>query len=64
MEPGLTARLSREEFDALREVGKTAMQRVIPVEHRDRLMTLGLIRQALGGLMLTDAGKLRLAAGR
>jgi hypothetical protein len=60
----LTTPLSSEEFDALQEVGEGQMQRIIPTEHRDRLLSLGFIVQRLGGLVLTNAGHMRLAGGR
>lgn len=64
MTPNLTAPLSADEFTSLREVSKGLMQRLIPVEHRDRLIALDYISQRLGGLVVTDIGRLRLAAGR
>ena len=65
MAPNLTAPLSREEFASLQEIGKGGrIQRIIPAEHRDRLISLGYIAERLHGLRLTDAGRTRLAAGR
>ena len=60
----LTTPLSSEQFDALEEVGKGQEQRIIPTEHRDRLLSLGFIAQRLGALALTNAGRMRLAGGR
>jgi hypothetical protein len=64
MAPNLTAPLSHEEFASLQEVGKGLMQRVIPARHRDRLISLGYIAERRGGLVLTNAGRMRLEAGR
>jgi hypothetical protein len=64
MAPNLTAPLSHEEFASLQEVDKGLMQRVIPAEYRDRLISLGYITERRGGLVLTNAGYMRLAAGR
>ena len=58
MDP-LTAPLTPEEFDALREVSKGAVQRVIPTNLRDSLIAKHMIRQLLGGLGLTDEGMMR-----
>jgi len=64
MAPNLAAVLSHEEFASLQEVGKGFMQRAIPHAHRDRLITLGYIVDLVGNLRLTDAGRVRLGAGR
>ncbi len=40
------------------------MQLVIPDEHKKRLLELGFIKEELGGLVLTDTGRMRLAAGK
>jgi hypothetical protein len=64
MDRSLTTHLSREEFASLQEVGKGLMQRIIPPEHEASLIEFGLVRRLLGGLGLTNAGKMRIAAGR
>jgi hypothetical protein len=64
MMPNLTVQLMPEEFAALREVGKGLMQRIIPLEHRERLIELGYIVERPGGLALTNYGRARLAMGR
>ena len=59
------AHLSPEEFEALREVSGGLVRKKIPNAHRERLLDLMLIREELGDNdMLTDAGSMRLAAGR
>jgi hypothetical protein len=63
MAPNLTAPLNHEEFAYLQEVGKGLMQRIIPAGHRDRLKLLGYIVERRGGLVLTNAGRMRLEAG-
>ena len=40
------------------------MQHIIPARHRDRLISLGYIAERRGGLVLTNAGRMRLEAGR
>jgi hypothetical protein len=48
------------EFASLREVSLELMAKTIPVEHREKLIEMGLIEQKIGGLMLTNEGKMRL----
>jgi len=62
--PDLDAPLTAPEFDSLREVAKGFKRRTnLPEAHQARLLELELVREALGGLMLTEAGELRLARG-
>jgi hypothetical protein len=61
MNPDLTTPLTSDEWAAL---GGVAKGWVISVENRQRLMDLGLIAERLGRLDITDAGRMRLAAGR
>jgi hypothetical protein len=56
--------LTPEEFQSLSEVAKGLTQRVIPAEHKAVLLRSGLTREAFGGLMLTNAGTLRVNRGR
>jgi hypothetical protein len=62
--------LTREEFASLKEVGNRPMQRTIPDEHRDRLITAGYVREianragGMSALALTGAGITRLASGK
>jgi hypothetical protein len=62
-----TPRLTADELASLREIAKRPMQRTIPVEHRDRLLKAGYIREIIpahGGvsaLALTGRGLRRLA---
>ena len=64
MAPNLTAPLSYEEFASLQEIGKGLVQGIIPPEHREQLISLGYIAERLSALGLTNAGRIRLAAGR
>lgn len=64
MNPDLTTPLTPDEMTALREIGKGQRQEVISAEHRERLIALGLIAERLGVLGITNAGRMRLAAGR
>jgi hypothetical protein len=56
--------LSVEEFAGLREVAKGAWQHAIPPKIRDRLLSLRLIRERLGGLQITPEGSLRVEMGQ
>jgi hypothetical protein len=62
MNPDFLTPLTPDEWTALREVAKGQMQGVISAEHRERLIGLGLIAE-LGMLGITNAGRMRLAAG-
>ena len=48
--------LTEDEYSSLRLVAKGFMTRTIPSAHRLRLVQLGLIHDAMGGLMPTPAG--------
>ena len=61
---GLAADLTPEEFIPLEELDKGVMRRIIPDRHRKRLVDLGLAQEGAGGIVLTDAGKMRVAAGK
>jgi hypothetical protein len=56
--------LTVEEFAFLSEVSKSWAPRVVPLEARGHLISVGYIQQAQGCLILTEAGKMRLAHGR
>jgi len=64
MPPNLTAALTAEEFASLREVSKGMLQGIIPREHRERLLKLGLVGEKFGGLVLTNDGTNRVSIGR
>ena len=67
---GRKTRLTVEEFASLQEVGNRPMQRTIPDEHRDRLISAGYVRAVVpysagvSALALTGAGLRRLEAGK
>jgi hypothetical protein len=61
MNPDLTTPLTPDEWTALRAV---AQGWVISEANRQRLMALGLIAERLARLVVTDAGRMRLAAGQ
>jgi hypothetical protein len=63
MSPDFLTPLTPDEMTALREVAKGQMQGVISAAHRERLIGLGLIAELLGMLGITNAGRMRLAAG-
>ena len=50
------ADLTAAEYSSLRLVARGFMSRTIAPAHRTRLVQLGLIRDAMGGLMATPAG--------
>jgi len=53
------------EFAALNAAGESSWsQSAVPTEVQYRLIVMGYVRQALCGLALTGAGKMRLAQGR
>ena len=58
--------LTSAEFTSLLLVAPGFMSRTIPRAHQARLIELGLIRSAMGGLMATPAGRLvaRIQVGR
>ena len=59
------AHLSPEEFELLREISGGLVRKKILNAHRERLLDLMLIQEEVGDNdMLTDAGSMRLAAGR
>jgi hypothetical protein len=60
----LLPKLTPDEFESLREVGKGSAQREIPQLHWERLVGLGYAVRRLGELGLTASGERRLAAGR
>jgi hypothetical protein len=62
--PDITAALTPEEFDALKEIGKGFFRRIIPDRHRKRLVELGLAKEGAGGIELTEAGIKRVAANK
>jgi hypothetical protein len=64
MQRGLGADLTPEEFKSLQELDKGLMRRIIPDRHRKRLVDLGFAREGTGGVVLTDAGKMRIAVGK
>jgi hypothetical protein len=64
MAQGLSAPpLTREEFVSLRDGAKGLLNRM-PAEHKTRLIELGYIEEALGGLRLTGFGRMRIAEGK
>ena len=58
--------LTAPEFTSLLLVAPGFMSRTIPKAHEARLIELGLIRAAMGGLMATPAGRIvaRIQVGR
>ncbi|HYM33263.1 MAG TPA: hypothetical protein VEU47_18335 [Candidatus Cybelea sp.] len=58
------ARLAPREFESLKEVAKGIMQLAIPAQHKAALIKLGFIEETSGRLLLTEIGKIRVAAGR
>jgi len=64
MPPDLSASpLTNEEFVSLRDGTKGMLHR-IPAKHKARLIELEYIEEFLGGLRLTSAGRMRIAAGK
>jgi hypothetical protein len=57
----LTEYLTTVEFNALEEVADGLNRPVSQQEIRERLLQLGYIRELVEGLVITDAGQMRLA---
>ena len=53
--------LSREHLSSLTELGGGLARRLIPEHHAAHLISVGLARHGVGGVMLTDLGRARLA---
>jgi hypothetical protein len=49
--------LTPDERDAVFQLGKGGMQPLLPRDMTDRLATLGLAEQKLGGFVLTQHGR-------
>jgi hypothetical protein len=64
MTPNLEAPLTAAEFASLKETAKGLMKRTIPADHKAKLLKLGFIAEKLGGLVPTDAGKMRIGRGK
>jgi hypothetical protein len=58
-----TSPLTHEEFVSLRDGAKGMLHR-IPAKHKARLIELKYIEEFLGGLRLTSAGRMRIAASK
>jgi hypothetical protein len=57
--------LSPGEFQSLRDIVLMgAMQPTIPPAHKARLLQAGYITEGLGGLMPTNAGRMRVAGAK
>jgi len=54
----LNSDLTLAEYSSLCLVAKGFMSRAIAPAHRRRLAQLGLIQEAMGGLMITPAGRI------
>ena len=61
MAPESDTWLTLEEFKSLKEISKGLQRRILPQEHRKRLIQLGLAHQESDGLVLTDAGSVTIA---
>lgn len=59
--PDLTTPLTAEEFAALQSMTAQINK---PRMHLERLKSLGLIEQKLGGWVLSQAGKMRIKMGK
>ena len=55
--------LSPAEFESLRELSKGLKWKTIPIKHTVKLLSLGYAKEAVGGLVITDAGRMREALG-
>jgi hypothetical protein len=64
MRANLYAPLTPDEFASLKALDKGSMTRVIPEAHERRLLELGFAKQTIIRLMLTPAGRMRIAVGK
>ena len=55
--------LTPEEFAALKQNCVARQHRTIPAKIRERLILIGYVKEALGGLIVTDEGMLRIVMG-
>jgi hypothetical protein len=55
--------LTKEEFAALRSLNGLAIKRAISPKIQARLVSLGLAKDIMGSIALTDAGHLRVVMG-
>jgi hypothetical protein len=56
--------LSFAEYGSLEAIRDGLKKPVVPTHHKQRLLELGYIAEADGGLAVTDAGRMRLALGK
>jgi hypothetical protein len=63
MRTNLYAPLTPDEFASLKALDRGSMTRVIPEPHERRLLELGFAKQTIIRLMLTHAGRMRIAVG-
>jgi len=61
--PNLNVPLSTAEFQSLKELSKGTLRGTTPAKHQAKLINLGYAKDALGGLMITDIGQLRVMKG-
>lgn len=55
--------LSGDEFAALKKLNKGLLSERISDEHAAKLIKLGYAKEGLGGIGITDLGKIRIAQG-
>ena len=56
--------LSREEFEALKQIGVLPVKMESTNQSEERLVLLGFAEEVLGLLALTDDGMMRIAMGK
>jgi hypothetical protein len=56
--------LTPEEFAALKQIGDARTHGTIPAKIRERLISIGYVKEVLGGLTVTDEGMLRIVMGK
>jgi hypothetical protein len=55
--------LTEQEFEALKQIGDARAPAAIPPRMRERLISIGYIRDDHGKLVVTDEGMLRIISG-
>ena len=58
--PTLIPALTHDELVSLRWIAAVTTRAVIPVDHIEKLLAAGYVRESVTGLVLTDLGVLRL----
>jgi hypothetical protein len=59
-----TNRLTAQEFAALKQIGDARALSAIPLSVKQRLISIGYVKEDQGKLAITDEGMLRIISGK